>query len=273
MLQDNSHKNKVEEVLININKLTDFLIESSVSSPTLEEGQTVDLQIKVSNNGPAFVNSGNVQFDVSDSFRVLNIRSTNGTVVDNNWSFKNIAKGEHALLTVSATVKSFTASKVAGLKVTSSSIDKKDINASDDILKSQILIDKNVDLSVRAQTQFTQDQTSDVVTYVYEIQNQGPAVATNIEMLIILDLKNFKPEIYDYSRNSNLEGKRWKIQSILPNESARLTVQGRILDPAKKLEKLNFKILRLDQTDSNQSPDVIIDLLGDRNESLQKVTE
>jgi len=246
----------IYSVRTEIDDRSDLHVSVSSEIEELHENQVVDFRIHVQNNGPAFINNGFVEFETSESLEIIKYKATNRSPEAFKWNFDNLKKGASETLRIRARVKFNTYGRKAFIKVVNVETNKKDINTTKDISLAKYTVKDDVDLVVSIRPEKA-DINTPYITYVYEIFNKGPGVATNIKLNPEVEKENLRKGSIAISSNSSYKYGSWKVDILYPGESAKLTSKHEIKEFKNEIKDATYAGLEFDQTDSNQSSDLL----------------
>ncbi len=251
-----SHKGNTTTVAVKINKGVDYVVKISGSKDKLEEGEEVEFIISQSNLGPAFVKRSDLDFQISPSLELIQTKPTKGSVKNLTWEVKNIKYKDTEVLRIRAKVKFKTSNTKAFIRIKRHKIDKDDLNTQADIYNKEYVVENKSDINIEIKA-LKKKVNTPYVTYKYTIRNNGPAVATNIEIKPLFDEKSLK----SINRNIAIDTKYsprgvWLVKEVFPGQAVDMVWAFELNNFTTPVKLASYTDFSMNQVDSGLTPDV-----------------
>jgi uncharacterized repeat protein (TIGR01451 family) len=265
-----SEKDDVVSHFVKVNNEVDVVVGIDSSLNKLSENDKVTFKISQTHRGPAFVNSAELKYALSDSLEIENVKPTKGSVKDGTWTLENMQFKDQEVLEITARVKFKTSNMKAFIKVKSHKVDKADTNRTQDAYSKEFIIENRSDISVDIQA-LDQKVNVPYVSYRYTVRNNGPAVATNVQLKPLYDQSALSPISMETAEGTVYKRNSWKIAEVYPGQSVELLWNFEVQDFSKKLGDAGYADLELDQKDLGLTADINISSVEVSNMASVKV--
>lgn len=210
----------------------DVAITKVVDNPTPNTGDTVTYTITVTNNGPGTANNVQVNESLPIDGVLLTYISDNpsvGTFTPNppnsTWNVGTLANGQTETLQITVRVEVAGGSVPNTATVTTSSSDTDASNDSD----SAAITLGGTDISVAKSVDDSTPDTGDTVVYTVVVRNEGPNIATNVEITDALPagVAYVATQSVDQGTYDEISG-IWAIGDLTVNQQVTLVIEGQV---------------------------------------------
>ncbi|TMM30338.1 DUF11 domain-containing protein [Polaribacter aestuariivivens] len=246
------------DILSAVIKVTqaDLITTISSNNTTPNEGDTVEIRIKVTNNGP------NDETNTS----LTSILPTGLTYVSDNasgsynhatglWNLGSISKNNSKTLIISAKVNANTAGQTIVATTTSANGDQTDPSAAKDKLSTTLNIGNAADIVLSKTVDNNTPNEGDTINYTISVTNRGPANATNLVITDVLPTGLTFVSEFAGSGVWNSSASTWTLATLPSGETRNLIIQATVNAGTAGTSITNTISNTQDQTDSNSTAD------------------
>jgi uncharacterized repeat protein (TIGR01451 family) len=207
----------------------DVSVTKSVDDDQVEEGEFITFTVAVTNLGIDAAGGIAITDNLPAGLLVNSVIPEQGFYTNGQWTLGALPAGTGATLTVSAQVeigtRGFVLTNVASL----TQIDEVDANTGNDV-DSAVVFVSPVDIQVSKSADTADAEPGQSVLYTLSVSNDGPNVATGIELTdelpVGFSITNATPSAGSYSNGA------WSIESLAVGSNASLTLAALVTSNA-----------------------------------------
>lgn len=238
--------------------VADLSILKTVDNTTPNRNDILTFTIVVSNAGPDTATNIVVTDRIPTDFNFMGSTATSGTFIATTglWNIPSLASGSEATLTIRGRARSIEPfNNTAEItRVDQSDPDSTPGNGvtTEDDYSAVLVTPQVIDLSVTGEIDNLAPVVGDIVTLTFTVSNDGPALATGVELTVGLPtnvltvLSGTSRGVYDPTL------RRWVLGDLAPGETETLTVQLSV--EAAGIKQVTFQVDAADQFDLDSIP-------------------
>ena len=229
----------------------DLAITKIVSNPRPNVGEEVTFTVTLTNNGPGDASGITISETEAAGLSFTSVTADAGLYESASgvWTVPQLPAGASARLTVGATVD---APGAVTNTATITGSDQPDTNPSNDAA-SRTVDGQIVDISLTKTVDRPAAAPGDSVTFTIRVRNNGPSIATGIEVTDALPAGLLLRDFVASSGTFSATTRRWSIPRLGINEQQTLRLTTRIEVTGSYTNSASVAIL--DQPDSNRDND------------------
>ena len=229
-IENDTNKSNNKASIDNITALATVDLDISKKANTtgpVNVSDLIEFEIRVTNNGQWMATGVNVTEVLDSNLELVSYDASIGSYDGRIWNIGNLNKESYATLTIVARVAmNGTISNVVTATCNENDTNKSNNRASIDNITALPIVD--LEITKKASTAGSVNVT-DEITFIITVHNNGPCVATGVNVSEVLDL-NLKLVSYDASIGS-YDGFTWNIGTLGNGSDATLTIVAEVVLP------------------------------------------
>ena len=251
-------------------QLIDLALTKTLDRPRVNVGETIEYRVTVSNDGPSDADNVVIEDRLPTGLTFVSSTPDIGSAYSQptgRWTIPLIPAGESRELVLRATVApnannidtilsegilNIAEVIAADQPDRDSTPNNGDTTGEDDYATAALTIAR-ADLSLDKSVDVTEPDQGDTVTFLVNVNNEGPDTATNIVVRDVLPIGLTDVQVTTASGAYNAATGRWTIESLPTGSTATLQIQARVV--TSDVITNTAEIVAVDQFDPDSVPD------------------